>query len=79
MVNIYCAFIINHGEENDNLLQHSCLENPRNGGASWAAVCGVAQSRTRLKHLSSSSSIIKSTWLDVAHLPSALFSQRVSY
>ena len=35
----------------------SCLENPRDGGAWWAAICGVAQSRTRLKRLSSSSSI----------------------
>ena len=34
----------------------SCLENPRDGGAWWAAICGVAQSRTRLKRLSSSSS-----------------------
>ena len=34
----------------------SCLENLRDGGASWAAVYGVAQSRTRLKRLSSSSS-----------------------
>ena len=39
-----------------NLLQCSCLENPRDGGAWWAAVSGVAQSRTRLKRLSSSSS-----------------------
>ena len=31
----------------------SCLENPRGGGAWWAAVYGVAQSRTRLKRLSS--------------------------
>ena len=37
-----------------NSLQHSCLENPRDGGAWWAAVYGVAQSRTRLKRLSSS-------------------------
>ena len=37
-------------------LQCSCLENPRDGGAWWAAVSGVAQSRTRLKQLSSSSS-----------------------
>ena len=37
-------------------LQCSCLENPREGGAWWAAVYGVAQSRTRLKRLSSSSS-----------------------
>ena len=35
--------------------RRSCLENPRDGGAWWAAVCGVAQSRTRLKGLSSSS------------------------
>ena len=41
---------------NGNLLQCSCLENPRDGGAWWAAVYGVAQSRTRLKRLSSSSS-----------------------
>ena len=38
-------------------VQCSCLENPRDGGAWWAAVYGVAQSRTRLKRLSSSSSI----------------------
>ena len=37
-------------------LQGSCLESPRDGGAWWAAVCGVAQSWTRLKRLSSSSS-----------------------
>ena len=43
------------GEGNGNPLQCSCLENPRDGGAWWAAVCGVAQSRTRLKWLSSSS------------------------
>ena len=35
--------------------QYSCLENPRDGGAWWAAVYGVAQSQTRLKQLSSSS------------------------
>ena len=43
-------------EGNGNPLQCSCLENPRDGGALWAAVYGVAQSRTRLKRLSSSSS-----------------------
>ena len=43
-------------EGNGNPLQCSCLENPRDGGAWWAAVYGVAQSRTRLKRLSSSSS-----------------------
>ena len=45
-----------HGEGNGNPLQCSCLENPRDGGAWWAAVYGVAQSRTQLKRISSSSS-----------------------
>ena len=44
------------GEGNGNPLQCSCLENPRNGGAWWAAIYGVAQSWTRLKLLSSSRS-----------------------
>ena len=44
------------GEGNGNPLQCSCLENPRDGEAWWAAISGVAQSRTRLKRLSSSSS-----------------------
>ena len=42
------------GEGNGNPLQCSCLENPRDGGAWWAAIYGVTQSRTRLKRLSSS-------------------------
>ena len=45
------------GEGNGNPLQCSCLENPRDKGAWWAAIYGVAQSRTRRKRLSSSSSI----------------------
>jgi len=44
------------GEGNGNPLQCSCLENPRDGGAWWAAICGVTQSWTRLRRLSSSSS-----------------------
>ena len=44
------------GEGNGNPLQCSCLENPRDRGAWWAADCGVTQSRTRLKWLSGSSS-----------------------
>ena len=44
------------GEGNGNPLQCSCLENPRDSGACWAAIYGVAQSQTRLKQLSSSSS-----------------------
>ena len=45
------------GEGNGNPLQCSCLENPRDGGAWWAVISGVSQSRTRLKRLSSSSSM----------------------
>ena len=44
------------GEGNGNPVQYSCLENPRDGRAWWAAVYGVTQSQTRLKQLSSSSS-----------------------
>ena len=50
------------GEENGNPLQCSCLENPRDGGAWWAAVYGVAQSWTRLKRLSSSSKESEQNW-----------------
>ena len=46
------------GEGNGNPLQYSCLENPMDGGTWYAAVHGVAQSRTRLKWFSSSSSSI---------------------
>ena len=45
------------GEGNGTPLQYSCLENPMGGGAWWAAVYGVAQSRTRLKQLSNGSSL----------------------
>ena len=48
-LNIFNAF---HGEGNGNPLQCSCLENPRDRGACWAAV-SVAQNRTRMKRLSS--------------------------
>ena len=51
------------GEGNGSPLQCSCLENPRDGGAWWAAVYGVAQSQTPLKWLSSSySGRILSSW-----------------
>ena len=54
---LYFHFLLTCIEEgNGNPLQCSCLENPRDGGAWWAAVYGVAQSRTRLMRLSSSSS-----------------------
>ena len=42
------------GEGNGNPLQHSCLENPRDGGAWWAAIYGVVQSRTKLNNFTSS-------------------------
>ena len=54
---LHFHFSLSYIEEgNGNPFQCSCLENPRDGGAWWAAVYGVAQSRTRLKGLSSSSS-----------------------
>ena len=49
-------FTFMHWKGNGNLLQCSCLENPRDGGAWWAAVYGVTQSWTRLKQWLSSSS-----------------------
>ena len=49
------------GGGNGNPFQCSCLENPMDRGAWWAAVYGVAQSRTRLKGLSSSSSKMQDT------------------
>ena len=59
------------GEGNGNPLQCSCLENPGDAGAWWAAVYGVAQSRTRLKQLSSSSSSSSSSTMK--NLPSFRF------
>ena len=54
---LHFHFSLSHsGEGNGNPLQCSCLENPRDGGAWWAAISGVAQSQTWLKQLSSSSS-----------------------
>ena len=49
------------GEGNGNPLQCSCLENPRDGGVWWAAVCGVTQSRTGLKQLSSAAAALTKT------------------
>ena len=57
------------GEGNGNPLHYSCLENPRDRGAWWAAVYGVAQNWTRLKRLSSSSSSSSSSrFLDIFFL-----------
>ena len=53
------------GDGNGNPFQCSCLENPRDGGAWWAAVYGVAQSRTQLKQLSS-------RWLLRSHISPCL-------
>ena len=58
------------GEGNGNPLQCSCLENPRDRGAWWPAVYGVAQSRTRLKRLSSSSKL---------HVPEFIKGERLSF
>ena len=70
------------GEGNGNPLQCSCQENPRDGGAWWAAVYGVTQSQTRLKRLSSSSSsnthrvmTVLCTVADALHI---LFSPRIN-
>jgi len=72
------------GEGNGNPLQCSCLENPRDGGAWWAAVCGVAQSRARLKWRSRSivihnflTVLIWSVFLYESNLLSRLFSSSV--
>ena len=61
-----CAYIYTR-EGNGNPLQYSCLENPRDRGAWWAAIYGVAQSQTQLKWLSSSS-IYKHTHI---HIPAS--------
>jgi len=55
------------GEGNGNPLQCSCLENPRDGRAWWAAIYGVAQSGTRLKRLSRSS-IFDYIWISILSL-----------
>jgi len=72
------------GEGNGNPLQCSCLGNPRDGGAWWAAIYGVAQSRTRLKQLSSSSSsnlILKGTLISghICNEPHILLMGTVKY
>ena len=62
-------FTFMHWRRKCNPFQFSCLENPRDRGASWAAVSGVAQSRTRLKRLCSSSNRVQSQiWLQRHHV-----------
>ena len=64
---LHCHFsLLCIGKGNGNPLQCSCLENPREGGAWWAVVFGVAQSWTRLKRLSSSSSS-RPVWILVSN------------
>ena len=58
------------GEGNGNPLQCSCLENPRDGGAWWAAISGVAQSRTQLKRLSSRLDSVLLLFLALSHYTS---------
>ena len=67
------------GEGNGNPLQCSCLENPRDGGAWWAAVCGITQSWTRLKWLSSSSSSNTSLLLSSKTLSIRMAELRVDF
>ena len=66
------------GEGNGNPLQYSCRENPRDGGALWAAVYGVAQSQTWLKWLSSSSSSSSRPSLKLSPPRYYLFSKKES-
>ena len=73
---IHFHFSLSCIEGNGNPLQCSCLENPRDRGAWWAAIDGVAQSRTRLKWLSSSSNYI-TEWL--GHWATFLISVRLRF
>ena len=66
------------GEGNGSPLQYSCLENPRDVGAWWAAALGVAQSRTRLQWLSSSSSLQNAFKSQIHHLFAGLWLWRVT-
>ena len=56
------------GEGNGNPLQCSCLENPWDGGAWWAAICGVAHSRTRLKRLRAAAAAVLLLLRSLCHL-----------
>ena len=62
------------GEGNGNPLQCPCLENPKDGGAWWAAIYGVAQSQTQLRQLSSSSSSSREAHQGNSSLPKTDFS-----
>ena len=69
-MHVYMLFSLSCIEEgNGNPLQCSYLENPRDGGAWWAAVYGVTQSRTRLKRLSSGSRTVLINYQDNLIVP----------
>ena len=68
------------GEGNGNPLQCSCLENPRDRGAWWAAIYGVAQSQTRLKGLSSKATAITLNKVNIIQVFRTLFgTEKVLY
>ena len=64
------------GEGNDNPLQYSCLENPRDREAWWAAIYGIAQSWTWLKWLSSSSSSFESCLKNITFFTEVMRSKK---
>ena len=65
------------GEGNGNPLQYSCLENPGDRGTWWALIYGVAQSRTQLKWLSSSSSSSSNSFKPAFSFSSFTFNKRL--
>ena len=65
------------GEGTGNPLQCSCLENPRDGGAWWAAIYGVAQSRTRLRDLAAAAAAAKTLYPKLLPLTTASRKQRL--
>ena len=62
MSTLYDISVVSHGEGSGNPLQCYCLENPKDGGAWWAAISGVSRSQTRLKRFSCSCSSEKEAW-----------------
>ena len=58
------AFSVNSGEGNGTPLQYSCLENPTDGGAWYAAVHGVTKSRTRLSDLAAAAAAVMAATVD---------------
>ena len=66
---LHFHFSLMHRRRKCNPLQYSCLENPRDRGACWVAICGVAQSRTRLTWPSSSSMVTLFLFFKGASMP----------